>query len=635
MQISATYSPDDNKLRLYPLNRLGKEDFDRVKAAGFKWAPKQELFVAPAWTPEREDLCLELAGEIEDEDKSLVDRAEERADRFEGYSDKRASEADRAHTGVEAICEHIPPGQPILVGHHSERRARKDAERIEQGMRRAVSLWETSKYWTARAAGALRHAKYKERKDVRARRIKGLEADLRKMQRARTDSLAALAKWQAADLTTSQATYLAGFDHLYVRVEGRPYDTATLYSELKDGRMTLEQAVAAAEKHHSAVLRRAARWSNHLEMRLAYERAMLAEAGGLVAERFQLEVGGRVLVRGEWLTVLKVNKSGDTVVSVSTNARYVSVKSVEDIQDYQAPDAEAVAMVKEAQKLAPLVNYPGEGFRHMTKAEWTRINKDYKSVRAEKATSTHGAYRYRSAMSFDGGCRTAAVYLTDVKRVDPPTPLASPAPGPVIPPPERVRPQPRQHMAEEPTKFDALRDQLAAGVQVSVAPQLFPTPAALADRMAGLAELSPGLSVLEPSAGTGLLLQAACLHVHDLELTAVEIHVGLCDRLRAAYPNVHQADFLQLSVEQLGRFDRVLMNPPFENSVDIKHIEHAFSMLKPGGVLVAICARGPRQVDRLKPWALAAGGSWEELPADTFKAQGTMVRTALLTLRAA
>lgn len=635
MHLSATYSPDDNKLRLYPVCRLGKEDYDRVKAAGFKWAPKQELFVAPAWTPEREDLCLELAGELEDEDKSLVERAEERADRFGDYSDKRAVDADRAHAGVEAICEHIPAGQPILVGHHSERRARKDAERIEQGMRRAVSLWETSKYWTARAAGALRHAKYKERKDVRARRIKGLEADLRKMQRARAESLEWLAKWQAADLTMSRATYLAGYDHVSVRVEGRPYDTSSLYSELKEGRISLEQAVAAAEQQHSGVICRAGRWANHLEMRLSYERAMLAEAGGLVAERFELEVGGRVLVRGEWVTVLKVNKSGNTVVSVSTNARYVSVKTVEEIEDYQAPDAEAVAKVKAAQKLTPLVNYPGEGFRHMTKAEWTRINKDYKSVRTEKATADHGAYRYRSAMSFDGGCRTASVYITDAKRVDSPAAPAKLTALPEIQPPERVLQQARPRSAKEPTKFDALRDQLATGVHVAVAPQLFPTPAALADRMASLAELSPGLSVLEPSAGTGLLLQAACLHVHDLELTAVEIHAGLCERLRASFPNVHQADFLQLGVEQLGWFDRIIMNPPFQDGVDIKHIEHAFSMLQPGGVLVAICAGGPRQIDRLKPLALTTGGSWEDLPADTFKAQGTLVRTVLLTLRAA
>ena len=91
----ATYSPDDNKLRLYALDRLDEETYSKVSGAGFKWAPKQALFVAPAWSPNREDLLIALAGEIEDEDNTLFDRQEERAERFGHYSVKRASESDR------------------------------------------------------------------------------------------------------------------------------------------------------------------------------------------------------------------------------------------------------------------------------------------------------------------------------------------------------------------------------------------------------------------------------------------------------------------------------------------------------------------------------------------------------------
>jgi len=127
---SATYSPEDNKIRFYPDSRLSKEDYERAKAHGFKWAPKQELFVAPMWTPDREDLMLEWCGELGDEDKSLVERQEERADRFRDYSANRAEDADQARKGVSAIADNIPLGQPILVGHHSERRARRDAEKI-------------------------------------------------------------------------------------------------------------------------------------------------------------------------------------------------------------------------------------------------------------------------------------------------------------------------------------------------------------------------------------------------------------------------------------------------------------------------------------------------------------------------
>jgi len=183
MENTATYSPEDNKLRLYAPARLDSETYDRVRKAGFRWAPRQELFVAPTWTPGRADLLMELCGEIGDEDTSLVDRAEERADRFADYSQSRLGDAQAAHKAVSAITDNIPLGQPILVGHHSERRARKDAERIENGMRRAVKMWETSKYWQSRAAGALAAAKYTELPAVRTRRIKRLGADKRKEER--------------------------------------------------------------------------------------------------------------------------------------------------------------------------------------------------------------------------------------------------------------------------------------------------------------------------------------------------------------------------------------------------------------------------------------------------------------------
>jgi 16S rRNA G1207 methylase RsmC len=81
-----------------------------------------------------------------------------------------------------------------------------------------------------------------------------------------------------------------------------------------------------------------------------------------------------------------------------------------------------------------------------------------------------------------------------------------------------------------------------------------------------------------------------------------------------------------------GRFDRVVMNPPFANGQDIEHILHARSLLLPRGRLVALCAGGPRQAQRLKPLVDACGGAWQELPAGTF--EGTDVRAVLLTIEA-
>ena len=44
------------------------------------------------------------------------------------------------------------------------------------------------------------------------------------------------------------------------------------------------------------------------------------------------------------------------------------------------------------------------------------------------------------------------------------------------------------------------------------------------------------------------------------------------------------------------------------------------------GGLVALCANGPRQRASLRPMVEARGGEWEDLPADTFKEEGTAVR---------
>ena len=137
-----TYSVDDNKLRLYSEGKLSDEDVHRLKVNGFRWAPNQKLWVAPAWTPPREDLLLDLCGEIQDEDTSLTERAEQRAEAFEAFAEHREADASRASGAADRIAGMIPLGQPILVGHHSEGRARRDQERIHNNTRKAIKFWD-------------------------------------------------------------------------------------------------------------------------------------------------------------------------------------------------------------------------------------------------------------------------------------------------------------------------------------------------------------------------------------------------------------------------------------------------------------------------------------------------------------
>jgi hypothetical protein len=430
--LTATYSPEDNKLRLYASSRLDAGLYQRLHDAGFRHAPKQDLFVAPMWTPAREDLLLQLCGEIGDEDTSLVDRAGARAGRFDDYSEKRGRESDAAHRQARSIMDAIPPGQPILVGHHSERGHRRALEKIDNNMRRASNLWETSQYWTRRAEGALRHAKYKAEPAVRHRRIKTLEADLRKQQRNAEEAQLFLKLWQRDGLTLDQARAIASRGHVVVREEGNTWG-ASVYSKLDDGTMTPQQAAEHCVRAHTATLAWCERWIAHYENRIAYERAMLAETGGLVADRFDIQPGGSVQVGGEWLVVVRVNRTGGRINSVTTKPPKVVTwsntwkASIERVKDYRAPEAADAAAVKAATQLPPIVNYPGEGFLAMTRAEWNARHRDYKGTRTRPAGNLHDAYRYRCALA---GGEYRQVYITDAKRADPPA-VAAPAPGAV------------------------------------------------------------------------------------------------------------------------------------------------------------------------------------------------------------
>ena len=278
----ATYDPADDKLRLRASSRLDAETYAKVKAAGFGWAPKQDLFYA-VWSPVREDLLAELAGEIGDEETSLEERAAQRAERFQGYKDKRATDAEQARASVASVADGIPLGQPILVGHHSERHARKDAEHIETSMRKAVNLFETSEYWKRRAAGAIAHAKYKELPAVRARRIKTLEADKRKHER----DLAASEKHAATWRKLSDPNSLKRKDGAPTTLSDRVGFLARLgvgcridlSNRLEKGEITAEAAQESVIAGHEAIVESERRWIAHLGNRLDYERALLDESG--------------------------------------------------------------------------------------------------------------------------------------------------------------------------------------------------------------------------------------------------------------------------------------------------------------------------------------------------------------------
>ena len=76
-----------------------------MKSPGFNYAPVQKLFVASRWTPHREDLCIDLAGEITAEESTLVERAEAKASRLDDLAVKRSNQASAYHAAASRISE--------------------------------------------------------------------------------------------------------------------------------------------------------------------------------------------------------------------------------------------------------------------------------------------------------------------------------------------------------------------------------------------------------------------------------------------------------------------------------------------------------------------------------------------------
>ena len=120
----------------------------------------------------------------------------------------------------------------------------------------------------------------------------------------------------------------------------------------------------------------------------------------------------------------------------------------------------------------------------------------------------------------------------------------------------------------------------------------FPTPPDLADLVIERALIEPGMTVLEPSAGKGDLAVRAAEAGGDV--TAIEINPGLVKLLELRGIEAQQADFLSIPapISDSDRFDRIVMNPPFEDGQDAAHVRHALDFLKSDGVLVAIISRG-------------------------------------------
>ena len=153
---------------------------------------------------------------------------------------------------------------------------------------------------------------------------------------------------------------------------------------------------------------------------------------------------------------------------------------------------------------------------------------------------------------------------------------------------------------------DVLRQVATSGCLPDVkSHQFYPTPENLARRVIEFAEIGPGHSCLEPSAGMGGLADGM---PKDRTL-CVEMSALHCEVLKSKGYEATQADFLSWNRTAL-QFHRVVMNPPFSDGRWRAHIEHAVKMVMPGGRLVAILPSGARNSLQLEGFAMSWHGPY-------------------------
>jgi hypothetical protein len=295
MRHTATYSPEDNKLRLY-VGRVPREEYLALKAQGWTSTPKQGCDFVATWTPEREDMALsylEEGEDIGDEDYSPEERAADKAERLAGYRDKRLAEATGRADAFDA--------GPTAFGHQNRDRAERQARRHDRHRTHAVSQWSKAEYWQHRTAGVISHALHRSSASVRRGRILTLESERRKLVAGYTptDNPPHIINQQAYSWSTRSYKYDgAEVPHVWVGPKGR-------------GGHYVELASLEAIKAGSR------RWLDHYDLRLTYERSMLEVEGGMAGD-CEMEPGGWI---GKW-QIERVCKSPATGRVVSVHIRH-------------------------------------------------------------------------------------------------------------------------------------------------------------------------------------------------------------------------------------------------------------------------------------------------------------------------
>ncbi len=173
--------------------------------------------------------------------------------------------------------------------------------------------------------------------------------------------------------------------------------------------------------------------------------------------------------------------------------------------------------------------------------------------------------------------------------------------------------------------------------------QFFATPNGLADYLVELANLGnkwtiPSFRILEPSAGQGAIIDALHrvndrMNIYAIEL--MELNYNILKKKYSENKNVFikQGDFL----EETGKYNCIIANPPFHKNSDISHIRHMYEVLEEGGRLVSVASKHwqistNKKETEFRNWLDEVNAEIIEVEKGTFKESGTEISTVIIII---
>jgi len=171
--------------------------------------------------------------------------------------------------------------------------------------------------------------------------------------------------------------------------------------------------------------------------------------------------------------------------------------------------------------------------------------------------------------------------------------------------------------------------------------QFYETPKEVAEYLVELADIKVWEDVLEPSAWHGAIVdtinKSNCRDIFMIEIDRNKVDV-LVDKYHNKKNRVWErgyiiecADFL--NKQYMVSVQKIIMNPPFSKSQDVKHILEAYKHLRDWGRLVSVASssihtRSWKIYDEFK----ALNPEFIELPDWSFKDSWTMVNTVIVVI---